>query len=184
MGLDPLVLPNRVLHAAGHRPRGPQAPEQLDHVGAGHLGTVGQAPLQLCRRPLVHVAHGAAHRCAVPVHQHQPLHLGAKGQCGHLLRCRRASGKDGPGGPAHGAPPLLRVLLRAAALQKVQTVARLGAGQQGDLSVDAEQAGLDAGGADIIGQHIAHALSSLAVVFSYGSPFPPSPCRSMLGHAV
>ena len=158
VGLHPLVLPQGVLHAAGHRPGEAQAGQQLPHVGSGDLDAVGDAPAQLLPGPLVHVAHGAADGPALPVHQHQPLHLGAEGDAGHLLRRYGAGGEDLPGGGGHGLPPLVRVLLRPAVRQDVQVVAPLGAGYQLNGLPDGEEAGLDAGGAHVVGQHIGRGM--------------------------
>ena len=160
MGLHPLVLPDRILHAAGHRPGGPEALQKLYHVGSGNLRTVGQPLFQLRSRPLVHVAHGPAYRPALPVHQDKSLHLGAEGQTGDLFRRRLRPVEDRFGGAAHGLPPLLRLLLRAAVLQEIEPVPLLSAGEQPDLLLHGKKTGFHSRRTDVIGQHIGHMVPS------------------------
>ena len=78
MCLDPFVLPDRILDAAGNGAGYPEARDQLRYIGSGDLDTVGNPLPDLLRRPLVHIAHRAPDSFSVAVHKHQPLHLRAK----------------------------------------------------------------------------------------------------------
>ena len=163
--LDPVVFPDRILDRRRHRARDHQRRDQLEDVGAGNLNAVGHPLLELLARALVHIAHGTAHRLAVLVYQHKALRLRAEGNAVDLFRVEPGLFQNRLRGAAHGGPPLLGVLLGAAAGQHVELVALAFARDQADVFVDFEQAGLQARGADVIGQCVLHKISFLSGYF-------------------
>ena len=124
---------------------------------------MGNALFEFFPGALIHIAHGAANRDALLVHQHQSLHLGAEGDARHRVRCDGAVGEYLPGGLHHGLPPLPGFLLRPAAGEDIEPIAHLGAFYQRDLFVHGEQAGLYPRGADVIGQDILHVSPSFSL---------------------
>ena len=114
------------------------------------------AGFEFCRSPLIHIAHRAAQRAAILVHEHHALHLGAERNAGHL--CRRYVGlfEHGLRRAAHGVPPFVRVLLRAAVRQNIKPIARVCARDQPDILFGSEQAGLDSGRSEVVSDEILH----------------------------
>ena len=156
VALHPLVFPQRVLHTGGGGVCGRQTFQQHPGVDAGDGKAVGLAAAELLCGPLVHVAHGPAQGVSLPVHQHHALHLGAEGETSHLFRPHIRFAEQRLRRPAHGAPPLVGVLLGAAVFQNVQIVALVGAGCQLHCVSHRKKAGLDAGGAAVIGDYVLH----------------------------
>ena len=117
---------------------------------------------ELRRRPLVHIAHGSAQRAALLVHKHHALHLRAERDAGYLRGRHIRLFKHGLRRAAHGAPPFVRVLLRAAVRQDVKSIARVGACNQPDILFGSEQAGLDSGGSEVVSDEILHTSPFIA----------------------
>ena len=154
VGFDPFVFPNRVFDRAGDRAGNLQRAQKLRNVGTGNLRAVGNAFFQFFACALVHIAHRAAHGVAVLVHQHQALHLRAERNTADVFFVDFRLFHDGVGAFNHRVPPLVRVLLRAAAGQHIQVVPFACGRKQFDFIRDGEQTGFDARCADIIGNRV------------------------------
>ena len=76
--LDPLVFPYRILDAACNGTGYLKARDQLGNIRTGYLDAVRDTLSDLLSRPLIHVAHRPAQSIALPVYQHEPLHLRAE----------------------------------------------------------------------------------------------------------
>lgn len=170
--LDPEVFEDGVLDRGGHRVGVVEVRQELEQVGAGDLRTVGDGLLQFLFGALVHVGHGGPEGVALFVDDHDTLHLAAEGDAVDLLRFDVRLREDLLRGDAHRLPPVVDVLLDAAVFENGKTVTHGGGLQQSDDLVDAEETGLDAGGADVIGHyvffHVDYSLFSLiSLVFSH-----------------
>ena len=152
--LDPLVFPQGILDAGGGGSGAAETAQQHECIHAGNGKAVGLAGGKFSAAPLIHVAHGAAQGAARLVHQHQTLHLGAERDAGDALGVGAGLFQKASGAFGHGRPPLVGVLFRAAAGQDVEAVALVLSGQQPQGVAHLKKAGLDAGGANVICDHI------------------------------
>ena len=162
MRLHPFVFPERVLDACGRGVRRAQRAQQHPDIHAGNARPVRLAGFEFCRSPLIHIAHRAAQRAAMLVHEHHALHLGAERNAGHLRRRYVGLFEHGLRRAAHGVPPFVRVLLRAAVRQNVKPIARVCARDQPDILFGSEQAGLDSGRSEVVSDEILHTSPFIA----------------------
>ena len=117
--LDPLVLPKRIFHAGRRRMGGTQALHQHSDIDPCDLDAVTLTDLHFLSRPLVHIAHRSSERIPFLVYQNKSLHLGAEGNPVDFFWRHRAFFHQAPGRFAHGAPPLVCILLRSSVFQDV-----------------------------------------------------------------
>ena len=119
MRLYPFIFPERILDTRGRSVRRAQRAQQHPDVHAGNTRPVRLTCLEFRQSPLVHIAHRAAQRAAIFIHEHHALHLRTKGNAGHLRRHHVRLFKHSTRGTAHGRPPFICVLLRAAVWQDI-----------------------------------------------------------------
>ena len=154
--LHPLIFPYRVLDGDRGGTRVFEALQELDDIAAGDFEAAPHVLLNLGLSPLVHVGHGVPDGDSLFVDQDQALHLGTEGNSGDLGRVDERAFEDVLGRNLHGLPPLVEVLLDPAVADLIEAVAEIRRGRLMNLPVQFKQAGLDAGGPDVVGKNIGH----------------------------
>ena len=166
----PVIFPDGVFDRNGSRAGYHKRFEKDGNACSGYLYAVGNALFKLLPCALIHIAERSADGFQLLIHKHKPLHLRAERNTLYRVGIDTRFFDRLVRGLAHGFPPLLGILLRAAVRKHIERIACRSAAEQLDGFGYRKDTGLYAGGSYIKCNSVSHMKRTFLTGCRRGQP--------------